>query len=187
MLSDRSWFCSGQRRWQWGCSDKYTAAGERGIENSLFLLDWPRMPLAYFSTQWAVKTNKQSGVLSGQLGLCSALTFVYHQRWAQTELQSSPVAWQSLIMLCACSAKLFSLLIPEAVVREGMRGRGGCIPLPTDWNMGQIFPVLESWFAGQKISFTSVCARNIHWNIAQILGRYPGPKAVICYVWPWEV
>lgn len=78
----------------------------------------------------------------------------------QTELQSSPVAWQSLIMLCACSAKLFSLLIPEAVAKEGMRGQGSCIPLPTHWNMGQIFPVLESWFSGQKISFTSICARS---------------------------
>lgn len=49
----------------------------------------------------------------------------------QTDLQSNGVAWQSLIMLCACSAKLFSLLIPEAVVKEGMGGRGNRIPPPT--------------------------------------------------------
>lgn len=130
------------------------------------MLDWPRMPLAYFPTQWAVKTNKQSGVLCGQLGLCFALTFMYCRRWSPPpDLQSSGVAWQSLIMLCACSAKVFSLLIPEAVVIEGMGGAAFLLlPLHLPGgirNLGQNLPAPGARFAEiWKISLAVICCRS---------------------------
>lgn len=67
-------------------------------------------------------------------------------------------------MLCACSAKVFSLLIPEAVVIEEMGGLHSSppiSPLPGGIrNLGQNVPMLGAWFSGQKIFLALICCRS---------------------------
>lgn len=71
------------------------------------------------------------------------------------ELQSNRVAWQSLIMLHACSAKLFSLLIPEAVVREkiGAKEGGGFVFLFCSGGVKLCYYCNESQFSCSEMSF----------------------------------
>lgn len=90
-------------------------------------------------------------------------------------------------MLCACSAKVFSLLIPEAVVIEGMGGLHSSPPhLPPSRRnkelrskcayVSGLICKAENLFSSNLLQKSE----NIHCNIAWILGSYPGPKAVIC-------